>query len=118
MLLSDLLDLPVTAPDGSRLGFIVDVRFRRTARRGRREGDLELIALLVSPHTRQSTYGYERGRVRGPAVIAEIIRCFHRGSRIIPWDCVVRVDRDAAVLGVQPPTIPLDTRMPIPDAAE
>jgi sporulation protein YlmC with PRC-barrel domain len=115
MLLSDLLNLPVVGMDGSRLGFIVDVRFRRSARHGGREGDLELIALLVSPHSRQSTYGYERGRVRGPGPIAAVIRWFHRGSRIIPWECVARIDRDAVVLGVQPPVIPLATRMPIPE---
>ena len=113
MLLSDLLEKPVRARGGDRVGVVIDVRFRRTARRGPREGELELIALIVSPHSRKSMYGYERGRVNGPWVIAAAIRWFHRGSRIIPWDCVARIDEDAVVLGVDPPMIPLNTATPI-----
>ncbi|MET0716537.1 MAG: PRC-barrel domain containing protein [Mycetocola sp.] len=114
MLLSDLLGKPVHAVDGSSLGAIVDVRFRRAPRTGRHEGALELIALVVSPHSRHSMYGYERGRVNGPLVIAALIRWLHRKSRVIPWDCVSRVDPAAVVLGVEPPVIPLDVRSPIP----
>ena len=65
---------------GGELGRVVDVRFRRAPRRGRREGELELIALIVSPHSRLSYYGYERGTVKGPAVIAAIVRWLHRDS--------------------------------------
>src|SRR6478672_5280219 len=78
MLLSDLIDRPVHAPGGIALGRVVDVRFRRGARQGRREGDLELIALIVSPHSRLSYYGYERGTVNGPAVIARTVEWLHR----------------------------------------
>ena len=114
MLLSDLLEKPVRSTDGTSLGVIVDVRLRRGNRNGRREGDLELIALIVSPHSRRSMYGYERGRVNGPWVIAALIRWLHRQSRVIPWDCVARVEEDAVILGVDPPLIPLDVRSPIP----
>jgi sporulation protein YlmC with PRC-barrel domain len=113
MLLSDLLEKPVQTGDGSSLGTIVDVRFHRGQRNGRHEGPLELIALIVSPHSRHSMYGYERGRVNGPLVIAALIRWLHRKSRVIPWDCVSRVEEDAVVLGVEPPLIPLDVRSPI-----
>src|SRR6187431_2242302 len=98
MLLSDLLGRPVHAPGGIQVGSVVDVRFRRGARQGRREGDLELIALIVSPHSRLSYYGYERGTVNGPAVIAAIVRWLHRDSWIVPWEFVARVDQDAVVL--------------------
>src|SRR6478735_7025349 len=110
MLLSDLLGKPVRSPDGQHLGTVIDVRFRRSARRGRHEGELELIALIVSPHSRMSMYGYERGRVNAPAVVARVIEWLHRRSRLIPWECVRRVDPDAVILGVAAPRIPLDAR--------
>ena len=118
MLLSELLDSTVLDKDGVRLGTVVDVRFRRAARRGRHEGDLELIALIVSPHTHMSMYGYERGRMEGPAAIARGIGWLHRRSRIIPWECVQRVDEGTVVLGVRPPRIPLDVRAEIPADAD
>ncbi len=113
MILSDLLGSTVRAPSGDVLGSVVDVRFRRGARRGAEEGDLELIALIVSPRSGTSFYGYERGTVNRPAVVAGIIRWIHRGSRIVPWECVSRVDRDVIHLGVEPPHIPLDTGKPV-----
>lgn len=112
MLLSDLLGSAVVHRDGTGFGKVVDVRFRRTARHGRSEGDLELIALIASPRSRMSFYGYERGRVDRPAVVARIIGWLHRRSRVIPWECVARVERDRIVLGVEPPDIPLDVRRP------
>ena len=113
MLLSELLSQPVRSPRGDELGRVVDVRFRRGPRQGRREGDLELIALIVSPHSRLSYYGYERGGVNGPAVIAAIVRWLHRNSHIIPWECVDRIDDRGVALGVTPPRIPLDPRREI-----
>src|ERR687898_920862 len=108
MLLSEMLNRPVRSPRGEELGRVVDVRFRRAARNGRHEGDLELIALIVSPHSRLSFYGYERGSVKGPAVIATIVRWLHRDSFIVPWECVARIDDRGVALGVNPPRIPLD----------
>lgn len=113
MILSELLGSRVHTPDGSDLGAVVDVRFRHAGREGRRAGDLELVALIVSPRSRSSFYGYERGTVRGPALIAAVIRRLHRGARIVPWECVARVDRDVVHLGVAPPMIPLDLRLPL-----
>ena len=115
MLLSELFDKPVRTPRGGELGRVVDVRFRRGPRRGRREGELELVALIVSPHSRLSYYGYERGSVEGPAVIASIVRWLHRDSAIIPWEFVARVDEDAVVLEADAPRIPLDPGREITD---
>lgn len=117
MILSELLDMPVIDVGGERLGTVVDVRFRRGARRRDHEGDFELIALIVSPHSRLSMYGYERGRVNRPVVVARVIEWLHRGSRLIPWECVRVVERDAVVLGVAAPEIPLDVRRGIPGSA-
>ncbi|WP_206535702.1 PRC-barrel domain containing protein [Microbacterium sp. 4R-513] len=115
MLLSDLLGSRVHEPDGTSLGTVVDVRFRRGPARRSREGELELIALIVSPRSRMSYYGYERGRVSGPAVVAAIIRRMHRGTRIIPWECVASVEDGRVRLGIKAPVIPLDIRVPIED---
>lgn len=114
MLLSELLDAPVHAPDGTRLGRVVDVRFRREPAHDEHEGRLLLVALIISPHSRMSFYGYERGRVNRPVVIAKLISWIHRRSRIIPWECVQIVTDDGVLLGVDPPVIPLDARVPIP----
>lgn len=113
MLLSDLLGKEVAFGPDASLGRVCDARFRRGPRKGEREGDLELVALIVSPRSRLSFYGYERGAVQRPAVIAAIVRWLHRGSRVVPWECVARVDADRVVLGVRPPVIPLDVRRAI-----
>ena len=117
MLLSELLNKPVRSPQGESLGSVVDVRFHRGARNRRHEGELELIALIVSPHSRLSYYGYERGAVNGPAVIARLIEWMHRDSHIVPWECVSRIDDEGVLLGVAPPRIPLDPRRPIDEKA-
>ena len=116
MILSDLLGRRVREPDGTELGRVVDLRFRRGPARRAHEGELELVALIVSPHSRLSFYGYERGRVNRPAVIDALIRRMHRGSRVVPWECVARIGDDEVRLGVKAPVIPLDTRVPIPES--
>lgn len=113
MLLSDLLGCRVLEPDGRSVGTVVDVRFRRGPARRAHEGELELIALIVSPRTRMSYYGYERGRVNAPALINAIVTRLHRGSRVIPWECVASVGDGEVRLGVAAPLIPLDARVPI-----
>jgi sporulation protein YlmC with PRC-barrel domain len=115
MLLSEMLNRPVRSPRGEEIGRVVDVRFRRAARSGRYEGNLELIALIVSPRSRLSLLGYERGSVKGPAVIAAFVRWLHRDSFIVPWECVARLDDRGVTLGVSPPRIPLDPTRDIED---
>ncbi|TDN90666.1 PRC-barrel domain-containing protein [Microbacterium sp. BK668] len=113
MLLSDLLGCRVLDPDGTSLGTVVDVRFRRGPARRTREADLQLVALIVSPRSRMSYYGYERGRVDAPAVINAIMARLHRGARVIPWECVAEIRDGELELGVTAPRIPLDPRVPI-----
>ncbi|WEG09505.1 PRC-barrel domain containing protein [Microbacterium horticulturae] len=113
MLLSELLDSRVHGPAGQDLGRVVDVRFRRGERTDGREGELTLIALIISPHSRMSFYGYERGRVNRPVAIAKLIAWIHRKSRVVPWECVQIVTDQGVFLGVEPPVIPLDVRRPI-----
>jgi len=88
MILSDLLDLPVTDGSGHRLGGVADVRFvQRSA-----GNDLTLFGLLVSPTSRSSSFGYERRNVRAPALIAWWERRRHRGMFLVRWEDVDAVE--------------------------
>ena len=98
MILGDLLDAPVTGPDGSRLGFVVDVRFVLD---GPLDGLLaapRLHGLLVSPRTGTSFLGYERTDVRSPAVLARWFAWRHRGSFLVHWEDVAAVTPGAVRL--------------------
>lgn len=88
MILGDLLDAPVTGPDGSRLGYVVDVRLVLD---GPIDGLLaapRLHGLLVSPRTATSFLGYERTGVRSPALVARWFAWRHRGTFLVRWEDV------------------------------
>jgi sporulation protein YlmC with PRC-barrel domain len=98
MILSDLLDLPVIHPDGSRVGFVVDVRFVLD---GPPDGPLaaaRLHGLLVSPRTSTSFMGYERVGVRAPALLARWFAWRHRGTFLVRWDHVAAIADDTVAL--------------------
>lgn len=92
MILGDLLDAPVTRPDGDLLGFVVDVRFVLD---GPLDGGLlaapRLHGLLVSPRTGTSFLGYERTTVRSPALLARWFAWRHRGTFLVRWEDVASV---------------------------
>jgi hypothetical protein len=91
MILGDLLDAPVTGPDGDQVGFVVDVRF---ALDGPLDGLLaapRLHGLLVSPRTGTSFLGYERSAVRAPALLARWFAWRHRGTFLVRWEDVASV---------------------------
>lgn len=88
MILSDLLDSPVTDDDGARVGFVIDVRFVLD---GPPDGALaaaRLHGILVCPRTRSSMLGYERSGVREPWPIAAFLAWRHRGTVLVPWSDV------------------------------
>lgn len=91
MLLSDLVDLPVT--DGAeRVGYVVDVRLVLD---GPLDGTLaapRLHGLLVSPRTGTSFLGYERSDVTAPWPIARWLRWLHRGTFLVHWADVEGTD--------------------------
>ena len=91
MILTDLLGSRVLGPDS--LGFVSDVRFvldpvaiDQPMPRAR------LCGIVVSPHARGSSLGFERRGVHSPWIIAAAIRRRHRGSFLVAWDDIERID--------------------------
>lgn len=96
MILSDLLDLPVSGPDGQRVGVVCDARFLQEAGEG--IPGIRLYGLVVSPRSRLSTLGYERRDVHAPALIAAFVRWRHRGTFLVRWEDVAEVGSDGVRL--------------------
>jgi hypothetical protein len=72
------------------VGFVTDARFRLdTSSTGR---PARLYGIVVSPHARSSSLGYERSDVRSPWPIAALVRWRHRGSFLVRWEDIERVD--------------------------
>ncbi len=85
MLLSELLGASVRA-EGAVVGHVIDVRL--VANEAPAEGSmpqLRIHGLVVSPHARGSTLGYERSGVRSPWPVAALQRWIHRGSFLVRW---------------------------------
>jgi hypothetical protein len=98
MILGELLDAHVLDDAGRRLGYVVDVRLVLD---GPAQGLLaapRVHGVLVSPRTGSSFLGYERRDVRAPALLARWLRRRHRGTFLVLWPDVARVDDDHVVL--------------------
>ncbi len=89
---SNLFDAPVHASDGSRVGWVVDVRLHC------RDDRLELAGIIVSPHTTTSFMGYERSDMRAPWLIAAFLRWRHRGVFLVLWRDIADVGADTISL--------------------
>jgi len=88
VIITDLLGARVFGPDF--VGFVTDARFRLyTSSTGR---PARLDGIVVSPHARSSSLGYERSDVRSPWPIAALVRSRHRGSFLVRWEDIERVD--------------------------
>ncbi|MPV35465.1 PRC-barrel domain-containing protein [Georgenia subflava] len=98
MLLTELLELPVHADDGARLGYVNDVRFVLAGPPDGRLARAELYGLVVSPHRRGSFLGYERHDVDAPALINVFLRRRHAGSVLVLWTDVVGLGPDGVRL--------------------
>ncbi|WP_350348296.1 PRC-barrel domain containing protein [Agromyces sp. G08B096] len=100
MILGDLLGLPVFDAAGERLGFLIDVRFvlDGAVRPDAALAEARIAGFVVSPRTRSSYWGYERTEQTAPALIARFLARRHRGTFLVPWASVARVDRDAVHL--------------------
>lgn len=91
MLLTDLLGSEVFAP--RFVGFVSDVRFVLDATStDQPTPPARLYGLVVSPHARSSSLGFERRGVRSPWPIAAAVRWRHRGSFLVLWSDVLRLD--------------------------
>jgi hypothetical protein len=88
VIITDLLGARVFGPDF--VGFVTDARFRLdTSSTGR---PARLYGIVVSPHARTSSLGYERSDVRSPWPIAALVRWRHRGSFLVRWEDIERLD--------------------------
>jgi hypothetical protein len=88
VIITELLGARVYGPDF--LGFVSDVRFRLdTESTGQ---PAQLYGIIVSPHARSSSLGFERSGVRSPWPIAALVRWRHRGSFLARWGDIERID--------------------------
>ena len=88
MIITDLLGTRVFGPDF--LGFVSDVRFYLESET---EGQpARLHGILISPHARSSSLGFERSGVRSPWPIAALVRRRHRGSFLVRWSDIERLE--------------------------
>jgi hypothetical protein len=98
MILSDLLGRPAYV-DGDRVGWVIDVRLRpEPADSDQPMPTLRAHGLIVSPHSKASTLGYERSTVRSPRPIAALQRWRHRETFLVPWADVAGIEKDRVTL--------------------
>jgi hypothetical protein len=74
------------------LGFVSDVRFFFESEAVGQPPRLH--GIVVSPHARSSSLGFERSGVRSPWPIAALVRWRHRGSFLVQWNDIERLDID------------------------
>lgn len=98
MQLSEILGLPVCDADAQSVGTVVDVRLSTRDGGDPASATPRLFGLIVSPHTRSSYLGYERSGVNKPRALAALLRWRHRGTHLVLWDDVARIDSDTVTL--------------------
>ncbi len=98
MILNDLLGSDVRDSDGGRLGEVSDARFALDGAPGQLLSDARLVGIVVSPRTAASFLGYERLGITQPWPVAQLLRWWHRGSFLVLWEDIARMDPDAVYL--------------------
>jgi hypothetical protein len=88
VIITELLGARVFGPDF--LGFVSDVRFSLDTESVGLPA--RLYGIIVSPHARSSSLGFERSGVRSPWPIASLVRWRHRGSFLVRWADLERID--------------------------
>jgi hypothetical protein len=111
--LTDLLHAQVTDSLGAVVGEVIDVRLVQDGPLLPGWGAaLRLEGLIISRHRVGSTLGYDRSSVRGPWLVAAIVRRLHRDDRYAPWAVVESHGAGAVRLSVSreqleaPPPLP------------
>jgi hypothetical protein len=92
MLLNDLMDAVVVDAAGHRLGRVIDARFRLEGRADPPKA--RLVGLVVSPRSASSYLGYERTAESRPVIIDRLLRWRHRGSFVVSWADVAKIELD------------------------
>ena len=91
MILSDLLGSAVFGEN--RVGWVTDVRFvLDQVSTDQAMPVARLHGLIVSPHTKSSTMGFERLNIRSPWPIAQFEHWLHRESFLVPWSDIAAIE--------------------------
>ncbi|WP_022910792.1 PRC-barrel domain-containing protein [Aestuariimicrobium kwangyangense] len=98
MNLNDLLGRHVFNDAGERLGTVVDARFRFLPPSVGGPEEAELVGLVVSPHSRSTFGGFQRSNANAPWMVNAWMRWRHRGSFLVDWAQVARVEGNRLVL--------------------
>jgi sporulation protein YlmC with PRC-barrel domain len=94
MRVSELLGSRVFDVDGAPAGVVTDLRLAQIGPVKGALAELEVEALLVSPRTTGSLFGYDRRSEQGPWLVRAVIRRLHRGARLVSWDDVAAWDAE------------------------
>ncbi|MBT2500671.1 PRC-barrel domain containing protein [Agromyces sp. ISL-38] len=92
MILSEMLGSEVVDSAGQHLGALVDVRLEISGAPHQLLAETVVVGILVSPHSRTSTWGFERRGANAPAIIARPQHWLHRGMFLIAWADVAQID--------------------------
>jgi sporulation protein YlmC with PRC-barrel domain len=96
---SDLIDARVVDADGRSLGSVSDVRLTPDGpTRGAFGPTLRIKGLVVSDRRLGGFLGYDRGGVRGPWLVAKVVRWLHRDAVLVPWDDVASYEHGRVVV--------------------
>jgi len=91
MILSDLLGSEVFGP--RLIGYVSDARFVLDETSTDQPTPIaRLYGLVVSPHARSSSLGFERSGIRSPWPVAALVRWRHRDSFLVMWSDIQRVE--------------------------
>jgi hypothetical protein len=96
MILSDLLGSWAVDRSGARVGRVIDARFVLTGHGS--PPAATLTGVIVSPRSAASFLGYERTAASRPVIIDRVLRLMHRGSFLVPWEDVARIERGRVLL--------------------
>ncbi len=116
MILSDLIGAAVVDDAESAVGRVVDARFRLEG--AANPSRARLVGLIVSPRSRSSYLGYERTAASRPVVLDRILRWLHRGSFLVSWEDIERIEEHRVVLRTGYRRAPSALEPPHPEQAE
>jgi sporulation protein YlmC with PRC-barrel domain len=97
--LNDVLQMSVQAPDGRRLGRVLDVRLEPQTEPSDR---IRVVGLVVGRGRPGSYFGYDRRPDMGPWLVNRIVRRLHRDSAYAALDDLDELDWAAGVIRVDP----------------
>lgn len=98
MQLSELLGCQAHEAGVSTVGTVIDVRLAITESPDEYHVAPTLFGLVISPRSRSSYLGYERTGVRQPTLLAALLRWRHRGTFLVLWSDIERLDGDSLLL--------------------